>query len=98
MFVNHQYSALLQIFFVGWFLKKFCAYGGRGTRRNPEDAKIGRGERNKSGVGVARKWLQTIFGSYYYIFESCSLCFFTIFVKKSEMTNLNKNFGVKRTF
>ena len=52
MFVNHQYSALLQIFFVGWFLKKFCAYGGRGTRRNPEDAKIGRGERNKSGVGV----------------------------------------------
>ena len=48
--------------------------------------------------GEARKWLQTMFGSYYYIFESCSLCFFTIFVKKSEMTNLNKNFGVKRTF
>ena len=52
MFVNHQYSALLQIFFVGWFLKKFCAYGGRGIRRNPEDAKIGRGERSKSGVGL----------------------------------------------
>lgn len=49
-------------------------------------------------VGGARKWLQTMFGSYYYMFEACSLCFFMIFVKKSEMTNLNKNFGVKRTF